>query len=410
MSTRRIVFVCRALAGEAARCARAIEALDGVTLQTICVEDVDDVATLIEAVKRMGGVSRIVTAQETLLAAVAEANESLGLEAMASDVVERILNKSKLKATLRQSGVATPRDQIVDRAEDARRFVDEVGFPIVLKPLNGSGALTTFRITTEEQLTRILELIQPPVIAETYVNGQELCFDTVTIGNEPQCYSVCCYNPPILDALENVASRWRCVMPRDQTPYKSFIDQGLSAVRALQVGNAMTHMEGFIDASGRPAGFVDATLRPAGARIGPMFGAAYDVDPYHVWARVAVDDAFDGPLERNYAVGTIFLRDPGSGFVEIVEGIDTVTVELSSMIVESRWPNIRGTKSATYTGDGFVTVRHADTDVVQGALDFIDQTIRITYSSSQPFETGWSERMNNFRELNKPAWDFEVVK
>jgi hypothetical protein len=35
--------------------------------------------------------------------------------------------------------------------------------------------------------------------------------------------------------------------------------------------------------------------------------------------------------------------------------------------------------------------------------------VRITYSGSQLVETEWSERIDNFRELNKPAWDFEVV-
>ncbi len=405
MSARRVMFVCGSASGEALRCANAIKNLDDVTLE-ICIVDGDD---LIEVAKRIGNVYRIVTAQETLLAAVAEANEALGLHAMSSEVVARTLDKSQLKSTLRRAGVTTPRDKTINHAEDARRFVEEVGFPIVLKPLNGSGALTTFRVTTEEELSHVLEIVTPPVIVETYVDGQELCFDTVTIANEPQCYSVCCYNPPILDALEDAAIQWRCVMPRDLTAYKPFIEQGLAAVRALQVGNAITHMEGFIDASG-PAGFIDATLRPAGARIGPMFGFAHDIDPYRVWARVAVDDTFDGPLERKYAVGTIFLRSPGSGSVEIVDGLEEVEHELDSMIVEARWPKIGGPKSATYTGDGFVTVRHPDTAVVENALDFIDQKIRITYTSSQPVETGWSERMDNFRELNKPAWDFEAAQ
>lgn len=402
MSARRIVFVCGSATGEALRCANAIKNLDDVTLE-ICNGD-----DLIEAAKRFGNVYRIVTAQETLLAAVAEANEALGLRAMSSEVVARTLDKSKLKSTLRQAGVTTPRDTTTNHKEDVRRFIDEVGFPIVLKPLNGSGALTTFRVTNEEELSNVLEIVPPPVIAETYIDGQELCFDTVTIATEPQCYSVCCYDRPILDALEDPSRQWRCVMPRDLTAYKSFIEQGLTAVRSLQVGNAITHMEGFVDASG-PAGFIDATLRPAGARIGPMFGFAHDVDPYRVWARVAVDDTFDGPLERKYAVGTIFLRSPGSGFVEIVDGIETINEALDSTIVEACWPRIRSLKSATYTGDGFVTVRHPDMAVVENALDFIDQTIRITYTSSQPVETGWSERMHNFRQLNKPAWDFEAA-
>ena len=408
MTTRHVVFVCRSASGEALRCANAIKELDGVTLE-ICVVETDDSEQLIDAAKRFKNVYRIVTAQETLLAAVADANETLGLAAMSSEVVARTLDKSKLKATLRQAGVITPREQIVNSTADARRFVEEVGLPIVLKPLNGSGALTTFRITTEDQLAHILTFTKPPVIAETYIDGQELCVDTVTIANEPQCYSVCCYNPPIIDALEDPARQWRCVMPRDLSAYKSLIQQGLQAVRALQVGNAMTHIEGFMNASG-PAGFVDATLRPAGARIGPMFGFAHDVDPYRVWARVAVDDAFDGPFERKYAVGTIFLRGRGSGSVETVDGLDEVQHELSDVIVESRWPRIGAQKSATYTGDGFVTVRHPDASIVENALDFIDRTIRISYSSSQPCETGWSERMDNYRELNKPAWEFEVVK
>ncbi len=113
MNTRQILFVCSKLAGEALRCARAIEDLDDVTLVTIYVEDVDDVEKLIDAAKSLGDVHRIVTAQETLLLSVAKANEALGLEAMSSELVARMLDKSKLKATLKSAGISTPQDQIV---------------------------------------------------------------------------------------------------------------------------------------------------------------------------------------------------------------------------------------------------------------------------------------------------------
>ncbi len=401
--SRRIMFVCRTLAGEALRCANAIRELEDLTLITVCIDDAD-VRRLIESARVHAAVNKIVTAQETLLLPVAEANEALGLAAMSSEVVRRTLDKSKLKATLKRAGVKTPKAEIVTTLEAARRFARKVGLPIVIKPLHGSGALTTFRIDDHEQLTRILNLIDGPMIAETCITGEELCFDTVTIANEPRCYSVCCYDPPIIDALEDPQRQWRCVMPRDLNPYDGFIREGLAAVRALKVGNAITHMEGFMNVSG-PAGFVDATLRPAGARIGPMFGFAFDVDPYHVWARVAVDGCFDGPLERKYAVGTIFLRGPGSGSVQTVQGIETVTAELSDLIVEARWPQIGVNKAQTYTGDGFITVRHPETSVVQNALDLVDRTVKVTYSSPANLETLWTDRLQNFKELNRPAWD-----
>lgn len=404
--SRRIMFACRSATGEALRCAKAIRELEDVTLLDICEDpDSSDVQQLIRAARKRGPVDRIITAQETLLLPVAEANEALGLDAMRSETVKRTLDKSRLKSILREAGVETPRDQLVMTAADAHRFVNEVGFPIILKPLNGSGALTTFRIHDEEQLKRLMNLVSEPVLAETCVIGEELCFDTVTIANEPQCYSVCRYDPPIIDALEDPVRQWRCVMPRDLEPYDDFVREGLAATRALQVGNAITHMEGFINASGRPAGFVDATLRPAGARIGPMFGFAFDVDPYRLWARVAVDGCFDGPLERQYATGTIFLRGTGSGSLELVQGIEIVEAELNNLIVEARWPKIGANKAQTYTGDGFVTIRHPETSVVQNALDFIDRTIKITYSSSANLETLWTDRLQNFKELNRPAWD-----
>jgi hypothetical protein len=190
-------------------------------------------------------------------------------------------------------------------------------------------------------------------------------------------------------------------MPRQiDDQYREFITQGLAAVRALQVGAAMTHMEGFLN-----GGFIDATLRPAGARIAPMFGFACDVDPYRVWARVVVDGCFDGPLERKYAVGTIFLRGLGSGLVEHVTGVDFVCEKLGSTLVEAHWPKVGAVKSPTYTGDGFITVRHTDIDVVKDALDLIERTIKITYSSSKPDSQSINTRLRNYQSLNKPAWE-----
>ena len=412
MSTRRIVFVCHTAAGESLRSARAVAKLSDVELLGISqgpasgelfeemrsVSDVHDAEQLIEAAKAYGGLNKIVTAQETLLLPVAEANEALGLPAMSSETVKRTLDKSQLKARLNRAGIKTPRDQIVATGGEAQRFANEVGFPIVIKPLRGSGALTTFRIRNEQQLAQVLQLVQPPVIAEAFVLGQELCFDTITIDNEPQFYTLCEYNPPILYALEDPETQWRCVMSREiDGKYRDFIAQGLAAVRALQVGNAMTHMEGFAN-----GGFIDATLRPAGARIAPMFGFACDVDPYSVWARVAVDGCFDGPLERKYAVGTIFLRGTGSGVIKEVKGVDSVC---ENLIVEAHWPKLGARKSSTYTGDGYVTIRHTDESVVHEALSAIERTIKIRYSNPTPDSPPWAERLHNYKSLITPAWE-----
>ena len=397
---RRILFVCRATSSESARSAQALASLDNVEVITA---DVDDAEQLIAKAIELRDVDRIVTTHETLLEAVAMANEVLCLPGLSVEVVRRALDKARLKSTLEAAGINTPRHTLVSNLTEARLFARDIGFPLVLKSLSGSGALATFLIYSEHDLERATDL--GGFLAEQYINGQELCIDTITIKGEPRFHSICCYQPSILEAVENPETQWSCVMPRDITPYENFVQHGLKAVSALSVGNAMTHMEGFIDRSGK-AWFTDATLRPAGARIAPMLAHAYDIDPYRAWARVAVDEAFDGPWERKYAVGTIFLRGLGSGTVHEISGIEQVQREFGEMLVDARWPRTGARKSATYTGDGYLTVRHPDTEMVQQALQRIGRLVKITYSSDEPpAKETWGHRLKNFNELNRPVWD-----
>ena len=438
MARRRIVFVSRNMTGESLRHARAIKSLAGIYLLGVaehppddhnrqvfedvaCVREAHAPNQLIEAARELaskhGELDRIVTTQEPLLESVARSCEALGLQGLSVSNVRGVLDKSLLKSTLARAGINTARDQVLTSSEDARRFVADSGLPIVLKPFGGSGGLATWCVRSVEQLEMALDLMRPsaenPVLAEEYLRGQELCIDTITTASEPRFYSICYYRPSILKALEDPRTQWSCVMPRDISgdQYREFIEKGLAAVRALSVGNAMTHLEGFLVEGG--VRFTDATLRPAGARIAPMLAYAYDIDPYLSWARVAVDGCFDGPWERRYAVGTIFLRGPGRGLVEEVHGMESVESQVGDSLADVRLPRAGAAKSVTYTGDGYVTVRHPETGVVEDWLDFIARTIRITYShpeSSVPAceaaSEQWKERLGYFeKQLYKPAWE-----
>jgi hypothetical protein len=112
---------------------------------------------------------------------------------------------------------------------------------------------------------------------------------------------------------------------------------------------------------------------------------------------------------RKFAVGTVFLHGSGSGTVESVTGLEIVERKLRKMLVEVRLPRLGGTRAFTYTGDGYITVRHPETAVVEEALDFIAQTIRINYSNSESSATlrdEWSKRLQ-YNRLFKPVWEVD---
>jgi hypothetical protein len=78
-------------------------------------------------------------------------------------------------------------------AADVHAFVDAVGFPIVLKPRTGAGALDTARIDDHAQLQQALDRFRSQVesiAVEEFVEGHEGFYDTVSVdGHAPSTSS-----------------------------------------------------------------------------------------------------------------------------------------------------------------------------------------------------------------------------
>ena len=89
-----------------------------------------------------------------------------------------------------------------------------------------------------------------------------------------------------------------------------------------------------------------------------------------------VFDEFEPPLRR-YAVGAAYIRGQGAGRVKRVNGLDEAQQRFGSIVVEAKLPREGQPPSDSYEGDGYVIVRHRDTEVVEQALKDIVQTVRV---------------------------------
>jgi hypothetical protein len=172
-------------------------------------------------------------------------------------------------------------------------------------------------------------------------------------------------------------------LPREQNGpgYERIWEEGPAALRALGVRDALTHMEWFR----RPDGSVavsEVAARPPGAQISSMLGYVHDVDFYRVWAELVILGTFDRP-ERRYAAGTAYLRGQGRGRVRAVHGVDELQREIGDLVVEARLPEVGQLASSSYEGEGYVIVRHPDTEVVRDALHRIVTRIRIELVEAQ---------------------------
>ena len=89
-------------------------------------------------------------------------------------------------------------------------------------------------------------------------------------------------------------------------------------------------------------------------------------------------DEFDPP-DRRYAVGAAYFRGQGKekGRVHAIHGLEEVQQRFGHLVVESQLPRAGQTASDSYEGDGYVIIRHPESDVVEEALQQIVGLVRV---------------------------------
>jgi Carbamoyl-phosphate synthase L chain, ATP binding domain len=355
------------------------------------VEDALDAQQIANAVRglgdQVGHVERLVGALEQLQVPLAQVRDALGIPGMDETTAHNVRDKSQMKSVLQDAGVPCARHQLVHRSEQALSFADTVGFPLVAKPPAGAGAQATYRLDGADDLHRWLEAARaiPDEVwlLEEFLVGREHTFDSVTVGGRTIWASISDYEPPPLEVLRNPWMQWTVVLPRDidGPEYDAIKQIGPAALAALGVRDAFSHMEWFE----RPDGSVavsEVGARPPGAQLASMIGFSHDMDFFHGWAELVVLGRFDPP-PRRYATGTAYLRGQGRGTVRAVHGLEEVQREIGHLVVDVRLPQRGQPASSSYEGEGFVTVRHHDTEVVQDALRRILHGLRVELVEAQ---------------------------
>jgi predicted ATP-grasp superfamily ATP-dependent carboligase len=344
--------------------------------------DVDVLLRAVEELRRRGRtVDLLLGTFEELQVPLGTVRDRLGLPGMGAESAENFRDKSRMKDVLRAHGLPCARHGLVRSPQEARDFVARAGLPVIAKPPAGSGSRGTFRIATDDELTGLLETMPPsgerPLLMEEFVVGDEHSFDAMSLEGRVVWHSINHYFPSALEALREPWIQWCVLLPRepDDPGYEGIRSVAGRALEALGMTTGLSHMEWFR----RPDGSVaisEVAARPPGARFVNLISWAHDFDLFRAWAEAVVYRRFT-PRPRPYAAGAAYLRGQGQGRVRAVRGLKEVAEELGSLVVEARMPREDQAPSGGYEGEGYVIVRHPDTEVVKDALRKIVTRVRV---------------------------------
>jgi D-alanine-D-alanine ligase-like ATP-grasp enzyme len=331
--------------------------------------------------KRLGSADRLIGTLEELQVPLAEVREAFGIPGMRAEAARNFRDKSRMKSVLQSHGIPCARHRLVLGPDEARAFAREASFPLVVKPPAGAGARNTFRIDDDMRLGQWLAAAPPtrenPALLEEFLTGEEHSFDSVMVEGRLIFHSISRYLPTPLQVLETPWIQWCVILPReiDGPEYEAIRATAARALAVLGMETGLSHMEWFRKPDGGVA-ISEVAARPPGAQFTTLLSYAHDLDFYAAWARLAVYDEFPVP-ERRWAVGAAFLRGQGSGRVRAVHGLEEVAKEVGPVVVEARLPKPGQSPGGGYEGDGYVVVRHRDTEAVERALARIVTGIRV---------------------------------
>ena len=213
-----------------------------------------------------------------------------------NDFIERIKYKSKMKESYIAAGVPVARYHIVSTLAEARAFIKEVGYPVIVKPDNGCGAEATYKL---RNFTELKEFYAKPhnvrYIMEEYINGTIVSFDGVADSHcVPLFYTSNVFPTPMLDIVSQKGdlSYWT-----QKSVPAALKDVGFRTIKAFGAKSRFFHCEFFRlnedkPGLGKKGDYValEVNMRPAGGYTPDMINYANSVDCYQIWADMVCYD------------------------------------------------------------------------------------------------------------------------
>ena len=219
----------------------------------------------------------------------------------------KIKYKSKMKACYEAAGIPVARYHLVDDYEGCMTFIQEVGFPVIVKPDNGVGASHTYKLDNEQELADYLASRDPyvPVIMEEFIRGEIHSYDAILDSHSNPIFETGNITPTaIMDIVNNQDNT--CFICRSNLQ-DDIRDAGRRTVRAFGVQSRFVHFEFFRLLSDQHIGrkgevvALEVNMRPCGGFSPDMMNFANGTDVYKIYAdMIAYDSSLKGQNSHQY--------------------------------------------------------------------------------------------------------------
>ena len=247
----------------------------------------DHVAATVRELARHADIGQVECLWEPYMVLAARLREELGLPGLTVAQTIPFRDKERMKQLLDAAGLRTPWHTEARTVADVWAAAERVGYPLIVKPIDGAGSADTYRADSAAELDAILPMIRhvPVVSVEEFIDGEEFTYDTICAGGQVLVENICQYHPrPLITKMhEWISPVTLALRDLDAPGLQGGRALGMSVIAALGFTSGFTHMEWYRKADGEVV-FGEIGARPPGARTVDVMNYATDADLFSGWA------------------------------------------------------------------------------------------------------------------------------
>ena len=326
----------------------------------------DQVAATVRDLARQLRIDLVECLWEPYMILAARLREELGLPGLTVQQTLPFRDKEQMKQLLDAAGLRTPWHVAAGTVADVWAAAERVGFPLIVKPIDGAGSADTYRADSAADLDAILPMVRhvPQVSVEEFIDAEEFTYDTICAGGRVLFENICQYHPrPLLTKMhEWISPITMALRDLDEPGLQGGRELGAAVLRVLGFRDGFTHMEWYRKADGEVV-FGEIGARPPGARTVDVMNYATDTDLFAAWAHAVTHGRIPQPVERRYNAASVFKRASGAGRITRYEGLDQLLAEYGEHVAALELLPVGAPRRdwrATTIGDGMVIVRHPE--------------------------------------------------
>ncbi len=257
--------------------------------------------------------------------------------------IENMKCKSKMKAFYKEADVKTARYHLTTTLDEGLKFIQEVGYPVVVKPDNGVGAAATYKISNEDELKDFYNQEHiTQYIMEEYINGLIISYDGIANLDKDVLFETSHVFPnPIMDVVNNQGSMYYYSLK--ELPY-DLKQAGRACVKSFYTAGRCFHMEFFRmledkEGLGKKGDLIglEVNLRTPGGYTPDMMNYANNIDVYSIYADMVTKGYSEYNRERPYHCIYCGRRD---GIVYRMSHEDVVNKYQFDLVMCERMPDI----------------------------------------------------------------------